>query len=70
MYSLESSMIEELVMLIVFYTKSMYAYHDQVMGSLNETEDKITEREKRGLPHFKFDPQVGSPVGADRVRNN
>ena len=71
MYSLESSMVGQLVMYIVFYTKSMYAYHDQVMSSLNETEDKINiEREKRGLPHFKFDPEVMTPVGADETDCN
>ena len=73
MYSLESSMVGQLVMYIVFYTEStcMYAYHDQVISSLNETEDKINiEREKRGLPHFKFDPEVLTPVGADETDCN
>ena len=62
MYSLESSMVEHLVMYIHFYTKSTYAclfavdmnaYRNQVYSSLNETRDKINiERERTGLPHF------------------
>ena len=64
MYSLESSMVEELVMHIVFYTKGMYAYYNQVISSLNKTKDKINiKRGKTGLPHFKFDPQVLTPFG-------
>ena len=59
MYSLESSMVGQLVMDIHLYTESMDAYHDQVVSSLNETEDKINiEREKRGLPHFDFVPRI------------
>ena len=59
MYSLESSMVGELVMHIIFYTKSMYAYSDQVISSLKETRDKINiERKKTSLPHFKFDLQI------------
>ena len=67
MYSLESSMVEQLVMHIHFNIKSMYAYRKQVISSLNETEYKINiEREKTNLPHFNFDSQVLIPFGADR----
>ena len=53
MYSLEFSMIEQLVMHIYFYTESMNAYRNQVSSSLCETRDKINiEREKTGLPHL------------------
>ena len=53
MYSLESSMVEQLVMHILLFTESMSAYCTQVISSLNETRDKINiERERTGLPHF------------------
>ena len=65
MSSLESSMVEELVLCLDFYTESMFHYHKQVISSLNETGDKINiEREKRGLPHFKFYHRVVIPLPA------
>ena len=56
MYSLESSMVEHLVMYFLFFTNHS---HIQVVSSLIKTVYKVNiEREKRGLPHFEFNPRV------------
>ena len=54
LYCLEFSMVEHVLIILFDHHIS-----NSASSSLKETEDKVNfEREKRGLPHFKFDCQI------------
>ena len=66
MSSLESCMVEQLIIHIYFNTKSMYHYSEQVLASLTETAEEVNkERKKRSRPPFKSVPQILVPFGAE-----
>ena len=68
MSSLESCMVEQLIIHIYFSTNSMYRYSEQVLLSLNETEEKVNiERKKRSRPPLIFVPQILVPFGTDKI---
>ena len=69
MSSLESCMVEQLIIHIYFSTDSMYRYSEQVLFLLNETEEKVSiERKKRSRPPFEFVPQILVPFGTDKIK--